>query len=140
LKRVLDNDPRKTLDPEWWLRPARRWGSVTPIALDKNPGNLYSKDPKEASTAMRNAEEIVMHACQRVDLPEPRWVEIVRRSLFDAAPPARSYMPFPKKDCNGSRFSRVCVHIEMCFDAPVAGPVLIGAGRYFGLGLCRGRE
>jgi len=140
LERVIDNDPRKTLDPEWWLRPARRWGSITPIALDKNPGNLYSKDPKEASVAARNAEEIVMRACQRVDLPEPRWVEIVRRSLFDAAPPARNYMPFPKKSSNGSGVSRVCVHVEMCFEAPVAGPVLIGAGRYFGLGLCRGRE
>jgi CRISPR-associated protein Csb2 len=140
LQRVVDNDPRKTLDPEWWLRPARRWGSVTPIALDKNPGNLYSSDPKEASAAARNAEEIVMRACQRVGLPEPRWVEIIRRSLFDAAPPARNYMPFPKKSSNGTGFSRVCVHIEMCFDEPVTGPVLIGAGRYFGVGLCRGRE
>ena len=140
LERVIDNDLRKTLDPEWWSRPARRWGSVTPIALDKNPGNLYSNDPREASAAARNAEEIVMRACQRVGLPEPRWVEIIRRSLFDAAPPARNYMPFPKKSSNGSGFSRVCVHIEMCFEAPVAGPVLIGAGRYFGVGLCRGRE
>jgi len=140
LERVVDNDPRKTLDPEWWLRPARRWGSVTPIALDKNPGNLYSKDPGEASAAARKAEEIVRRACQRVDLPEPRWVEIIRRSLFDAAPPARNYMPFPKKTSSGSGFSRVCVHVEMCFEAPVTGPVLIGAGRYFGMGLCRGRE
>lgn len=140
LERVVDHDPRKTLDPKWWLRPARRWGSVTPVALDKNPGNLNSSDPKEASDTARNAEEIVMRACQRVGLPEPRWVEIIRRSLFDAAPPARNYMPFPTKSSNGKGFSRVCVHVEMCFEEPVAGPVLIGAGRYFGVGLCRGRE
>ncbi|HKY36234.1 MAG TPA: type I-U CRISPR-associated protein Csb2 [Polyangiaceae bacterium] len=140
LERVVDNDPRKTLDPNWWIRPARRYGSVTPVALDRNPGNLNSNDPKEASAAARNAEEIVVRACQHVGLPEPRWVEIIRRSLFDAAPPARNYMPFPRKCSNGKGFSRVCVHVEMCFEQPVAGPVLIGAGRYFGVGLCRGRE
>lgn len=140
LERILDADPRRTLDSNWWTRSARRWGSVTPVALDRNPGNLYSDDPKEAAAAARKAEEIVMRACERVGLPAPRWVEIIRRSLFDAAPAARSYMPFPRKSASGNGFSRVCVHIEMCFEEPVAGPVLIGAGRYFGVGLCRGRE
>lgn len=140
LERLIDADPRRTLDPNWWTRPARRWGSVTPVALDRNPGNLYSSDPKELAAAASNAEETVMRACERVGLPAPRWVEIVRRSLFDAAPAARNYMPFPRKSANGKGLSRVCVHIEMCFEEPVAGPVLIGAGRYFGMGLCRGRE
>lgn len=140
LERVLDDDPRRTLDPQWWMRPARRWGSVTPVALDRNPGNLHSNDPKEVAAAARNAEEIVMRACERIGLPAPRWVEIIRRSLFDAAPAARSYLPFPRKSANGNGFTRVCVHIEMCFEEPVAGPVVIGAGRYFGVGVCRGRE
>lgn len=140
LERVLDADPRRTLDPAYWNRPARRWGSVTPIALDRNPGNLYSDDPREAAEAARNAEEIVKKSCERIGLPPPRWVEVLRRSLFDAAPPARSYGPFPSKSASGNATRRVCVHIEMCFEEPVAGPVLIGAGRFFGLGLCRGRE
>lgn len=140
LERLVDSDPRKTLTPNYWTTRSRRWGSVTPVALDKNPGNLRSSDPKEASTAARNAEEIVMRACERIGLPAPRWVEIIRRSLFDTAPPARNYMPFPQKSANGKGVSRVCVHIEMCFEEPVSGPVLIGAGRYFGVGLCRGRE
>lgn len=140
LERVIDSDPRQTLDPAYWMRPARRWGSVTPVALDKNPGDLYSDNPKEAAEAVRRAEEIVMRSCERVGLPAPRWVEIIRRSLFDAAPAARDYMPFPRKSANPNAHRRVCVHIEMSFDEPVAGPVLIGAGRYFGVGLCRGRE
>ena len=140
LERVLDADPRRTLDPAWWTRPARRWGSVTPIALDRNPGNLYSSDPEEVNEAARNAEQLVMQACERIGLPAPRWVEIIRRSLFDAAPAARDYMPFPRKSANGNGYSRVCVHIEMCFEEAVAGPVVIGAGRYFGVGVCRGRE
>lgn len=140
LERMVDSDPRLTLTPAWWTTRSRRWGSVTPVALDRNPGNLHSSDPKEASTAARNAEEIVMKACERVGLTSPRWVEIIRRSLFDAAPAARNYMPFPQKNAGGKGVTRVCVHIEMCFEEPIAGPVLIGAGRYFGVGLCRGRE
>ncbi len=139
LERVVDGDPRKTLDPSTWTRRSRRFGSITPVALDRNPGYLHSKDPKEASTAARSAEEIVMQSCERIGLPTPRWVEIIRRSLFDAAPAARSYMPFPRKSSNGKGTSRVCVHIEMGFEEPVSGPVLIGAGRYFGLGFCGGR-
>lgn len=139
LERVVDLDPRKTLDPATWTRPSRRFGSITPVALDRNPGNLHSKDPKEASAAARAAEEIVMQSCERIGLPSPRWVEIIRRSLFDAAPAARSYMPFPRKSANGKGVSRVCIHIEMCFEEPVSGPVLIGAGRYFGVGFCGGR-
>lgn len=140
LERVVDADPRRTLDPTWWTHPARRWGSVTPVALDQNPGNLYSRDPKETAAAASYAEEIVTRACERIGLPAPRWVEIIRRSLFDAAPAARDYMPFPRKSAKGNGFSRVCVHVEMCFEEAVAGPVVIGAGRYFGVGVCRGRE
>lgn len=140
LERVIDSDPRKSLTPSYWTERSRRWGSVTPVALDKNPGNLHSSDPKEASAAARNAEEIVMKACERIGLPAPRWVEIIRRSLFDAAPPARNYMPFPQKHAGGKGVTRVCVHVEMGFEEAIPGPVLIGAGRYFGVGLCRGRE
>jgi CRISPR-associated protein Csb2 len=32
------------------------------------------------------------------------------------------------------------VHVELHFRDPVAGPILLGAGRYFGLGLCRPRS
>ena len=101
LERVIDADPRRTLDPTWWMRPARRWGSVTPVALDRNPGDIYSRDPKKASEAARNAEDIVMRACERIGLPAPRWVEIIRRSLFDAAPPARNYVSWAYN--NGKR-------------------------------------
>jgi len=139
LERITDEDPRRTLAPAWWTRPACRWGSVTPVALDRNPGDLSSSDPEESRRAARAAEELVMQACQHIGLPTPRWVEIIRRSLFDAAPAARHYMPFPRKSAKGNGFSRVCVHIELCFEEPVAGPVVIGAGRYFGIGLCCGR-
>ena len=32
---------------------------------------------------------------------------------------------------------RLAKHVTLAFDRPVRGPVLLGAGRYFGLGLMR---
>jgi CRISPR-associated protein Csb2 len=139
LERIIDRDPRSTLDPATWTRPSKRWASVTPVALDKNPGNLFSRDPQEVAEAARCAETIVGESCERIGLQRPKWVEIVRRSLFSAAPAAREFAPFPKVEGKNGSLRRVCVHVEMRFDKPVAGPVLIGAGRYFGVGLCRER-
>lgn len=140
LERVVDDEPRRTLDPAWWTRRSRRWASVTPVALDRNPGNLLSRDPQELTAVVARTEDIVATACEHIGLPRPKWVEVVRRSLFDAAPAARHYMPFPRKAASGRGLRRVCVHVELCFEEPVDGPVLLGAGRYFGIGLCRGRD
>ena len=137
LERVVDLDPRSTLDPATWTQSSRRWASVTAVALDENPGDLSSHDPKTAADAAARAEEIVARSCERIGLSRPAWVQVMRRSLFDAAPDAVEFMPFPRL---GKGPRRVCIHVEMLFQEPVAGPVLIGAGRYFGLGLCLKRE
>lgn len=134
LERVVDRDPRSTLDPATWTRPARRWATVTPIALDQNPGNLLARDPAAAAQAAERAEAIVARACEHIGLPRPAWAQVMRRSLFDAAPEAQRFMPYPR---HGPGPKRVCVHAELLFDQPVAGPVVLGAGRYFGMGLCR---
>jgi len=48
-------------------------------------------------------------------------------------------MPYPRKGY-GCKLKRVCVHVELRFDEPVTGPVLLGVGRYFGVGLCAPRS
>jgi CRISPR-associated protein Csb2 len=133
LERVECRDAGSALDPATWCRPSRRWASVTPVALDRNPGDLTAWDPRLAAQAARRAEEIVARACEHVGLPRPARVRVMRRSLFGAAPPAPSFMPYPRK---GHGFKRVCVHVELRFEEAVAGPVLLGVGRYFGVGLC----
>jgi CRISPR-associated protein Csb2 len=106
---------------------------VTPVALDRNPGDLAAGG-REGAEAIEIAREIVAQGCQRVGLPRPAWVEISRRSVFDGTSAARSFMPFPRKR---GAIRRVCVHVEIAFQEPVSGPVLLGAGRYRGLGLLR---
>jgi len=56
----------------------------------------------------------------------------MRRSLYDAAPKAAAFMPYPSKSAG---FKRVCVRAELRSAEHVGGPVVLGAGRYFGIGL-----
>jgi CRISPR-associated protein Csb2 len=133
LRRLREPPTRKALMPTRWTEPARRWHTATAVALSRNPGDLYARDPDRAAKAVEAAERTIAADCVNVGLPEPVAVWIHRRSLVNAAPAARRFMPFPVEG-NGPR--RVCVHAEILFDQPVRGPVLLGAGRYFGLGLC----
>lgn len=134
LRRVGNEDARRWMQP--WSGPARWWGSVTPVALDENPGDLRSARPEQVARAFRRAEEIVHRACERVGLPRPVWLRIERQSAWDRSLDAPRFMPFPR---TGDGVRRVCVHVELGFTEPVCGPLLLGAGRYFGVGLLHSR-
>jgi CRISPR-associated protein Csb2 len=116
------------------LRAARRWCSVTPVALSRNPGNLRSRDPARAAAAWRAAEEAIRRDIERSGLPEPLLVSADFQPLVEGSRPAPEFGPFPRRTAPG-RFRRVLVHAEILFAQPVQGPLLLGAGRYFGLGL-----
>lgn len=113
--------------------PSRRWASLTPIALHRNPGNLAARDPATAARAANDAEKAIADACGHIGLPRPIHVRVARQSRFAGIPAAPGFMPYPR---HGSGFKRVCVHAELEFREPVRGPVVLGVGRYFGVGLC----
>jgi len=115
-----------------WTGPATEWESVTPVALDRNPGDLLSADASRAARATLEAERVIAEACTHIGLPRPVEVSILRQPSHPGAPPAARFMPFPR---SGSGFKRVCVHVKLRFDISVAGPVMLGVGRYFGVGL-----
>jgi CRISPR-associated protein Csb2 len=134
LTRLIVPSRLRTLDPGRWCGPpARRWTTATAVALDRNPGNLYSSDSEQLERATQNAEQSVAEACVNIGLPDPTAVWIHRRSLLVGAPAARRFSPYPD---GGSGPRRVCVHVEIEFAEKVKGPLILGAGRYFGLGLC----
>jgi len=140
LSRVHASAAGDPLEPARWLGPSRRWATVTPIALPRNPGNLASRNGAVAARAACHAEEIVASACAHIGLPHPTRVRVMRRSLFPGVPSAPEFMPHPRPDPRkrnlSGRFQRVCVHAELEFAESVEGPVLAGAGRYLGVGLC----
>jgi CRISPR-associated protein Csb2 len=139
---------RKTTTRDYWCRPARRWLTVTPIALDRFPGNLRSLKPETRDRAEAEAAATVARACVNAGLANHAGdvsVTIRLDSTLTGIPasPAGSRTPgrhqFPGYQ-TGSGVPRACVHAELVFREPVRGPVLVGAGRYLGYGLCLPRD
>ncbi|MGH8611752.1 MAG: type I-G CRISPR-associated protein Csb2 [Gammaproteobacteria bacterium] len=132
LKRV-ELAAKSTLRPATWCRPARRFVTATPIALDRNPGNLRSNQHGTAHKASIGAQRCVADACERIGLPRPISVEVSLATLLPGAQQAHAFLPWPGRP---GRTARVRVHADIRFGEPVRGLVLLGAGRFFGLGLC----
>jgi CRISPR-associated protein Csb2 len=126
--------PLHNLRAETWCASSRRWISVTPVALDRNPGNLYAHEPRVAGEAWQAAAEILTVACERIGLPRPSRVEVLPSVTLSGAAKARAFAPFP---ADGGRTQRVKVHAYLEFADAVRGPLILGAGRYYGLGLFR---
>ena len=131
--RRVDVSAKAALDPTRWCRASRRFLTATPIALDKNPGKLRSNQDGTARKAALEAQQSISNACLRVVGVRPSSVEVSLAPLLPGAQHVRDFLPWPGRP---GRTPRVRVHADICFDAPVKGPLLLGAGRYFGLGLC----
>jgi CRISPR-associated protein Csb2 len=117
--------PVVQLRPTTWTGPANKWASVTPILLDRFP---KKKGPM--------VEDILATACRRIGLPKPIDIHHSPYSALPGVPPVPAFRLQRK---SGER-PRWGVHATLTFDQPVRGPVLLGAGRYFGLGLLRPLE
>jgi CRISPR-associated protein Csb2 len=132
LARVQSSE-KQSLSPSRWCRPSSRFITATPIALDRHPGNLRSNSHRTAHRAAIEAQRTIAEACERIGLPRPVSVEISLAPFLPGAQPVRAFRPWPNRP---GRFMRMRVHADIRFGQAVRGPVLLGAGRYFGLGLC----
>ncbi|HET7505462.1 MAG TPA: type I-U CRISPR-associated protein Csb2 [Kofleriaceae bacterium] len=134
LRRVVwGEDSRRTLQPNTWTRPSRQWASATPVALDRNPGDLQDPDPRLRAAAFDAAKASIIAAVQRIGLPAPAELDVVRSCVLPGTAKPRAFSRFPS---DAGKQQRVLVHVRLVFPGPVRGPVLIGAGRYQGMGLC----
>ncbi|MEW6249644.1 MAG: type I-U CRISPR-associated protein Csb2 [Planctomycetota bacterium] len=116
--------------PESWIgapHGARVWGSVTPIALDR-----HAKGPLSHAVAAELAAGI-SEMCVRIGLPRPEAVEVSGVSLHRGVPCSGEFPRLARKDGTLRRQT----HAVIRFGQPVIGPVLLGAGRYRGYGLCK---
>ncbi|MGK4007834.1 type I-U CRISPR-associated protein Csb2 [Sorangium sp. So ce1036] len=134
LERLEEHALQSTLRPATWCAEAVSWASATPVALDRNPGDLGARDPRREAAAYAEAEETVATACERIGLPRPARVTVTPAAPLAGAEKARHFPPF---QAGSPPLQRVLVHARLTFDAPVRGPILLGAGRYFGMGLFR---
>jgi len=125
--------PLETLRPATWTAHpggATHWSTVTPIAYDHHP------KAKGKAEYLAEVAAMIAAGCARVDLPRPREIIVTPVSAHLGAPPSHAFPRLRRKDGSERRHT----HAILVFDEPVRGPILIGAGRYRGYGLCRPME
>ena len=137
LRRVLGDSDLVSLRPGVWLKSARRWISVTPVALPQHPGSLAKGTAKTRAKAWARAEAAVRLACTHVDLPEPVAVVLSTDPWIAGARKAAHFPAFRQTGREGQPVRRQLVHVSLTFDDLVRGPLMLGAGRFIGLGLMR---
>ena len=127
----------KTLEPNSWRGPRREWVTATPIALPKNPGRLSKGSVASRAKAWAAAEEQVRQSCLHVGLPEPERIAVSPDPMTVGGRPVSAFPPFVQGTRRGDGVRRRLVHAAVRFGEDVQGPVLLGAGRFLGLGLMR---
>ncbi len=119
---LADEEPLPhSLRTSTWCKASRIWKSVTPVLLDRFPKRKLP------------VEEIISRSCERVQLPRPTAVTHGAYSDLAGVPPVPRFRLLRR----GEIKPRWGVHATVEFDEPVKGPLLLGAGRHFGLGLFR---
>lgn len=126
-----------SLRPRVWSRPSRWWASVTPVALPAHPGNLRGGSQAARAKAWARAEEAVAKSCEHVDLPRPVNVRVSLVPSSVGARPANDFPVFRQGRGTGGKVVRRLVHASVEFAEPVCGPLVLGSGRFLGLGLMR---
>ena len=137
LRRVVGVSELVSLRTTVWHRASRRWMSATPIALPRHPGPLTRGSPVVRSKAWARAEASVRSACEHVGLPEPSEVKLSLDPWVSGARKAAHFPPFRQAGRDGAPVRRQLLHASLTFDDRVRGPLMLGAGRFFGLGVMR---
>ena len=123
----------RSLDPALYVRRGQTFATVTPIVLDRH---LKGKsDVRQDEIAAQIAA-----ACRNIGLPQPKEVVADKHSAVEGVPSAYPSGKSPSWmhwRLPASLASRQLTHAVVRFAAPVDGPVILGAGRFLGLGLCR---
>jgi CRISPR-associated protein Csb2 len=122
-----------SLKPERYFGPARKWATVTPIALHR-----YLRARRNP---WRQAEmnQLIAEACVHIGLPRPVAVVPYNGSAIRGSPPAEPSRGEPKWmgwAVTDPLKGRTLTHAIIKFGEPVLGPVVLGTGRFYGLGFC----
>lgn len=126
-----------SLRPGVWSRASCQWVSATPIALPRHPGRLGGSSVSGRAKAWVSAESSVAQAYDHVGLPKPVCLEVSLNPFLTGARPAAHFPAF-SQNVRADRFvRRQLIHASVTFPHPVTGPLMLGAGRFLGLGLMR---
>lgn len=118
---------------------SRIWRTVTPAALpesakrrriDPTRAAAEAKDGTERAAEQARAAASVTQALRHADVRARAKAVRVQREPFEArGERVEAFAP-------GTRFAKEQLwHVEITFNAPIAGPLVIGDGRFLGLGV-----
>jgi CRISPR-associated protein Csb2 len=125
---VADAEERRaTLRPETWTRACEVWSTVTPYVFDH-----YPKDPFGPE-----AEQIVRDGLLRAGVPGPLDLDLHYNPWHLGVPKASAFPAMPPRAGKPQRYH---CHVRVRFAESVAGPIVAGAGRFYGYGLFRGHR
>jgi CRISPR-associated protein Csb2 len=122
------DEHRKTLEPRRYQKAAQVWTSVTPVVFDRYPRMDASRS---AEAVYRSLHGVVSDMCRKAGLPAPLDVRVSPSTGLHGAVSARAH----GLGTRSYLAQRYIAHLEIRWADNVPGPVLLGAGRYFGLGL-----
>ena len=144
VRAVTGQDRLKTLQPLTYLSSSCHWATVTPVVFGH-----FLRRPNDSRT-----RRIIAECCASIGLPAPVRIEVSPVSQLPGAPLSSAFPSLsakgkpvwttfregrhqlPRKLPDGTAV-RMRYHVAIEFDVPVRGPVILGAGRYFGMGLFR---
>jgi CRISPR-associated protein Csb2 len=130
---ITRNSPRRSLDSMEYTRSAKMFGTVTPIVLDRHLKKSGAERQSEIVEQLRSA-------CRNIGLPQPDLIVPDKHSAIEGVPSAEPSGNAPRWmrwRLPNSLATRALTHAVLRFPVPVEGPVILGAGRFVGLGLCR---
>ncbi len=104
--------------PERWRGPSRHWSSATPVQYER-----FSRHGPSAEEVGRWCE----HAGVTAKVTSYRLSEVALLEGAIALAGSEAYRP--------GRPRRPYAHLEVHFDRPVSGPLVLGGARQFGMGL-----
>lgn len=111
------DEPLPRTATDWhWKRKSSQWVTATPIILDRYPKN-------------GDIAAGVLRSITNAGLPEPSLVEVSTAAMTTGA------VDLTPRELPRRARGRLFCHARVRFDRAINGPVLAGAGRYFGVGL-----
>ena len=125
-------DSRRSMEPGRYTRASARWATATPLVLDRH---LKQEGP---AARQDEIEDLIACACERIAGRRPTVIADKHSAVLGAvsAAPSGGAPRWTSWRVPESLRSRPLSHAVMTFAEPVPGPLLIGAGRHVGLGLC----
>jgi CRISPR-associated protein Csb2 len=120
-----DAPPLRSLAAHTWRRASHIWATATPM--------VFGHFPKPNNGG---AVKVILESLRMVGIEPDLAVEVAvgRYSPLHGAPPSWHFMRHGNQTSEGGP-RRLFHHVTLRFDRPVAGPIVLGSMRYFGLGL-----